>query len=191
MARKANIYNELTDAELIKKFNEFDAAAFEEIYNRYWIKMFYHASRMLQDVDQAGDFVQDVFLKLLSLRGRLEAMSLPAFLYTSTRNLVLNAIKHEKVKNVHLSQLSHLIRNQMETDYSSLQDQLFNKIEAEIDQLSPKMREAFVLNRKDRLSPREIAALTGASENTVRQHIKVALRILRSKLSLLFQLFVL
>ena len=53
------------------------------------------------------------------------------------------------------------------------------------------MREAFVLNRKDRLSPREIAALTGASENTVRQHIKVALRILRSKLSLLFQLFVL
>ena len=100
MARKANIYNELTDGELIEKFNEFDATAFEEIYDRYWLKMFYHASRMLSDADQAGDFVQDVFLKLLSLRGRLEAKSLPAFLYTSTRNLILDAIRHEKVKDI-------------------------------------------------------------------------------------------
>ena len=186
MARKANIYNELTDGELIEKFNEFDATAFEEIYDRYWLKMFYHASRMLSDADQAGVFVQDVFLKLLSLRGRLEAKSLPAFLYTSTRNLILDAIRHEKVKDIHLSQLSSLIRDQMETDYSLLQEQLFNKIDAEIARLSPKMREVFILNRKKQLPPRKIAELTGTSENTVRQHIKVALRTLRSKLSMLF-----
>lgn len=186
MAKKANIYYELSDAELVKQFNAFDAAAFEEIYERYWVKMFSHAKRMLGDATQAGDVVQDVFLKLLSLRGNFEVKSLPAFLYVSVKHLILDAIKHERVKDLHLSQLVYLIRDQMETSYNSLQEELFEQIDSEIDRLSPKMKEVFLLSRKDHLSPSEIAKISGITENTVRQHIKVAMRTLRSKLSSLF-----
>jgi RNA polymerase sigma-70 factor (ECF subfamily) len=60
--------------------------------------------------------------------------------------------------------------------------QLAAIIEREIAALPPKMREVFVLSRKEYLTHKEIAELLGISEQTVSKHVTNALKILRVKL---------
>jgi RNA polymerase sigma-70 factor (ECF subfamily) len=56
-------------------------------------------------------------------------------------------------------------------------------IESEISALPPKMREVFELSRKLNYTHREIAIQLNLSEQSVRSHVKGALRILRTKFS--------
>ena len=62
-------------------------------------------------------------------------------------------------------------------------------IEREISALPSKMREIFELSRRDYLSYKQIAVKLQISEQTVRMHVKKALRILRPRLSLIAYLF--
>jgi RNA polymerase sigma-70 factor (ECF subfamily) len=62
-------------------------------------------------------------------------------------------------------------------------------IEKEIATLPPKMREVFELSRKANLNYREIAEKLNISDNTVKKQMSNALKILRSRLGVIFDLF--
>ena len=62
-------------------------------------------------------------------------------------------------------------------------------IEKEIAALPPKMREIFELSRKANLNYREIADRLNISDKTVKKQMSNALKILRSRLGVLFDLF--
>jgi RNA polymerase sigma-70 factor (ECF subfamily) len=62
-------------------------------------------------------------------------------------------------------------------------------IEKEIAALPPKMREVFELSRKANLNYREISEKLNISDNTVKKQMSNALKILRSRLGVLFDLF--
>ncbi len=57
-------------------------------------KLYRFASRMLDDSEEAGDAVQEVFIKLWNMRDKLHTLnSLEAFAMTVTRNYCLDRIK--------------------------------------------------------------------------------------------------
>ena len=62
-------------------------------------------------------------------------------------------------------------------------------IEKELAALPPKMREVFELSRKANLNYREIAEKLNISDNTVKKQMSNALKILRSRLGVVFDLF--
>ncbi|CAL1517427.1 RNA polymerase sigma-70 factor [Chitinophaga sp. MM2321] len=187
------MYHVLTDKELLTAYNNGDATAFKEIYDRYWGLLFNHARRMLKDQDLASDAVQDVFMMLLSKSRQVDQVkSVPGFLYGCMRNRIINDMAHEKVKDNYVRFLQHYSLN----DFTNIEEEIFEtredierelheRIEAEISLLPPKMRAAFELAKKEHLSYKEIAIKTGTSEGTVKKHIYTALRILRNKLNIL------
>ena len=181
----------LSDYELLALFKEGQKSAYEEIYRRYWGLLFNHARKMVQSDEDAKDLVQDVFSVFWLDGPTLELQTtLSAYLYSLVRYKVFNLIDRKKVRSNYLSSLEDYIKkNEYSAEYRVREKQMEELIEKEIATLPPKMREVFELSRKANLNYREIAEKLNISDNTVKKQMSNALKILRSRLGVIFDLF--
>jgi RNA polymerase sigma-70 factor (ECF subfamily) len=149
-----------------------------------------HARRMLQDSEASRDVVQDVFIALWKSRNTLDSKTqIAAFLYTVTRNNVLNKILREKTRTKFLEFFETFdAQQQAGSDDLIRTKQLQAQIELEINALPPKMREIFIMSRNQSLSYREISEQLDITEHTVKKQISNAIKLLRIKLRLIFLL---
>ena len=180
------LYSKLSDSELADLLKSDDQLAFTEIYNRFYYALFIHVYNRLKDKDEAKDIVQELFSTLWCKREVITFTNLSNYLYTSARNRVLNSIAHKSVEAKYLAGLpASIVIEECITDYRLRERQLAAIIAKEIEALPPKMRQVFELSRKENLSHKQIAERLGLSEQSVRSHVKNALRILRVRLGLL------
>lgn len=181
-------YNELSDEELAALLHKGDHKAFSVIFDRFYGLLFVHACKLLQDEDEAKDVVQELFGMIWLKRNSLTVNgSLSAYLYASTRNIVLNQIARKKVKNRYLETLGEFIMQEdYHTDFYVRERELKRVIEKEIAALPQKMSEIFKLSRTECLSHKEIASRLHLSELTVKTQVKRALKILKPKFGFIF-----
>jgi RNA polymerase sigma-70 factor (family 1) len=176
-------YHTYTDLELTALLKGGDRNAFSEVYQRYWPLLFRHARKLLQEDEGAKDVVQDVFISLWAAVVEFnEHTALSAYLYTSTRNKILNSFRRNKIAAAHLESLGNFMEQGTNvTDHLVREHMLARQIEEEIANLPERMREVFELKRKHNLSYKEIAEAMDISELTVKTQMNKAIGILRSK----------
>lgn len=178
-------YDCLKENQLFTLISCGDEPAFAALYNRYFGLLYMHAFQRLKDKDEAKDLVQDLFLRLWDQRESLPAeTNITAYLYTAVKNRVLNNLAHKCVENKFLLSIEKTTTTEAITDHRVREHQLANIIEQQISQLPPKMRQVFELSRKSYFTYSEIAERLNLSEQSVRSHVKGALRVLRTKLGL-------
>jgi len=172
------------DEEVLISFQQGDDSAYEIIYDRYWAVLYRHARKMLQNDEEAKDVVQEVFMMLWTKLSTLGInQPLAAFLYAATRNKVLDYIKHSKVKAKYFASLKHEMESQLQPPDGLVRErQLAQQIESEIQFLPPKMREIFVMSRREYKSYKEISEYLQISDKTVKKQVSNALHILRARL---------
>jgi RNA polymerase sigma-70 factor (ECF subfamily) len=180
-----------SDENLLTSFVSGDNQAYRTIYEKYWLLLYQHARTMLRNDDEAKDIVQEVFMELwVADREKLSQYSLPSFLYTVTRNKILNIIKHLKVEAKYADELQYIpSESNVGTDSLAILHELTLQIENHIQSLPPKMREIFLLSRKEYRSHKEIAAELEISDKTVKKQINNALHVLRKRLTFLATFF--
>ena len=178
-------YSAQSDTELLNLLRLDDRAAYTEIYDRYALVLLGHAYNKTRDREEAKDVVQEVFTMLWAKRETLQVDYLAGYLFRSVRNIILNQIAHEAVQDKFILSMEKFAASNEIPDHLIREKQLMAIIEREVAALSPKMREVFVLSRKEHLSHGEIADLLGISEQTVSKHVTNALKILRVRLGVL------
>ena len=176
--------NKYSDFELIALLKQGDEAAFNEIYSRYSMLIFYRVNQMLRDEEASKDLVQDVFISIWNKSAAIrEDANLAGYLYISARNKIFNLIKKGKVRSDYLSSLAKYASEVSTATMDELDEKdLLRLINEEIERLPVKMKEVFELSRKENLSHMEIAGRLGISDTTVKKQINRALRILRLRL---------
>lgn len=182
----------LFDTELISLLREGDADAYTAIYDRYFQLMFVFAYKKLRDEELAKDFVQDLFAKLWIKRvDILIEGNLVQYLYISLRSKLLNYFAHQKVEEKYVSFLGDFAENYAceQSDFSIREKQLAAYIEIQIQNLPSKMRRVFEMSRREHLSNLEIARVLNTSESNVSHHIANAVKILKTKINIIFLLF--
>lgn len=184
-------YKGYSDQELFALLKEGDQSAYTEIFRRYAPLMVSHAYRLLGDRDEANDVVQDVFMALWQRHGSLGLLaSLSSYLYTSIRNRVFSKMSHEKVVGRYAdSIMEHMGKAFTLSDDQFMARELQKLIDEEIAALPEKMREVFLLYRREELSYSEISERLGISDKTAKQQVYNATKILRSKLQVFLALF--
>lgn len=177
-------YKNLSDHELAFSLKGEDRMAFTEIYERYWAVLYLHARRMLRSKEEAQDVVQELFTQLWQNSSQLDVqVKLSSYLYRSVRNRVFNHLQRMKVAGDYQQSLLDFVEaSAASSDELVREKELTVVIEREIQALPERMREVFVLSRKQYLSYKEIGEVLGISENTVRNQVSSALGILRDKL---------
>lgn len=178
------LYSELSDVELVALLKAGNQLAYTEIFERYTRILLRHAFRLLSDHDEAHDVVQDVFLQLWQKREDLEfKTSISSYLYASVRNKIFNLLSHQKV----VLRYAESISSFMVEGYNIVDDELREKelaavIEREINALPAKMREVFLLNKKEELSYQEISERLNITSETAKQQVYKAMKILKLKM---------
>lgn len=173
-----------SDEQLITIWHAGENWAFDVLYKRYIVDLLSVAVRKTGDRDDAEEIVQDVFLEVYRLGHRLEAkQGIKSYLYRSLRNRVFNYFRNESVQQRYLES----IKTQPLTNNATEEQINFHELERllaeQIDTLPTQCQTVFRLSREKNLSHKEIASQLGISVNTVEQHIRKALKIIRSGLS--------
>src|SRR5690606_26418249 len=85
-----------TDTTLTTLLQKGSQAAFTEIFNRYWDKLYFIAHKHLKSSQASEEIVQDVFMTLWEKRETLSIHSLPLYLAAMTRYTVYHNLAWQK-----------------------------------------------------------------------------------------------
>ncbi|HEX3386234.1 MAG TPA: sigma-70 family RNA polymerase sigma factor, partial [Mucilaginibacter sp.] len=154
-------YNACTDPQLLNLLRSGDRMAYTEIYDRYALALLGHVYNKARDREESKDVVHEVFATLWAKRESLQIDYLAGYLFRSVRNVILNQIAHRAVQEKFIRSMEQFAASNDVPDHLVREKQLTAIIEREIAALPPKMREVFVLSRKEHLSHKEIAQLLG------------------------------
>src|SRR5471030_188384 len=92
----------LSDTDLLAMVKDDSMEAFEELYNRYWKKLYAFAYKRIRSKEITEEIVQDFLANLWAGRKNLVIKtSFEGYIYTSVRNLVLNCIAKETRRNAY------------------------------------------------------------------------------------------
>ena len=167
-----------------------NTAAFERLYKTYYVVLCKQAMTITRSSELAEEIVDDLFFYLWHHREELQVESLQAYLFCSVRN---NSERVRRSRGFREEKLTHSMDDSMFNVHHSLSDsshplgwlleeEMENVTQKAIDGLPKECRQVFELSRNEGKKYIEIAAELGISVNTVKYHIKKALRILSSKL---------
>ena len=178
-----DICPELSDIEIFEKFKNGSDAAFAEIYQRHWQRLYMHAYNMLDDEDEAKDIVQEIFTSFwLKGRGLDLKISLRTYFHSAVKNRILNMIEHNRIRNNYLNSLTDILFSHNNTEFKLEEDERIKLIDQEILYLPTKMRVIFELRRTEEFSYKEIGEQLGISDKTVKKQINNAIKILKVKM---------
>jgi RNA polymerase sigma-70 factor (family 1) len=186
-----NKFTDIRDEDILHLLGQDDTAAFRELYNRYWDKMYSAAYKRIKDSAAAEEIVQDLFTDIWYRRRMLPAViSIRIYLYTAVHYKAINHIRKQIRRDSFEkhANLYHLDFDNSTEDYVIVND-LNARLQLEVNLLPLKCREVYTLSRNEYKTNREIAQSLGISEKAVEKHITKALKRLKTSLNILSLLF--
>ena len=90
--------NKKTDEVLIEELKQGCNAAYEQLYNRYYLKVFNKCYSFVRNSDDAFDLCQDIFMKTFSALGSFKGHSkFSTWLYSIAYNHCVTSLKKDKL----------------------------------------------------------------------------------------------
>ncbi len=185
------------DSALIERLKAGDEEALETIFNRYSPKLYNVAYRILGEIADTEEVIQDVFWtayrKAKTFRGTAQFST---WLYRLTVNAALGKIRRSK-KNQEVDYEEFLPKFQKDghhlvrpvIDWSNALDENIAKQEIQqllketLDQLKPADKNVVLLSDVEGLPDKEIAAALGLTVSAVKTRLHRARLFLRGKLA--------
>lgn len=168
---------------------------FENMYNQYKILVYNVALNYLQNIEDAEEITQDVFVQLYQSIDKFQNNStLKTWIYRITINKCLDFIKHKNSKKrffIFGTKSNSEFELHKVTNFEHPGILMENKENAEIlfgiiNQLSENQKTAFLLSKVDGLSNPEIATIMKVSISSVESLVFRAKATLKEKLSIKF-----
>lgn len=166
---------------LICRLKKDDTGSFEEIYRRYYSKLYNISKKFGTTTLEADDFVQQTFLKLWEERNQLrEDVLLDKQLFVICKHLILNHLKREQ-RLVSSQDFSIIVGNHNEPEEESFRGK-WEKLNAGIQKMPSKRREIYILHKIENLSYKEISKYLNVSTKTIANQIYLASDFLKKEL---------
>jgi RNA polymerase sigma-70 factor (ECF subfamily) len=158
--------------------------AIEDLYNEYYPRLYNFAKKFLKLEAGIDDILQEVFLKIWQNRKSIKAAdTFNAFIFTITRNLLLNELRNRLNDNKMKEKVGEL---SISVEYSFIEQSeyydLKEKVDVVIDELPIRQKEIFTLSRIQGYSHKEIAETLNITTKTVEFHLAKSMIILRKRL---------
>jgi RNA polymerase sigma-70 factor (ECF subfamily) len=185
--------NKLEDTELVKKLQDGNKEAFNELFIRYNQKAFHLALRFSKNEADAEEIIQEVFLNVFRKIKKFEGKSaFSSWLYRITVNTALMKLR-KKPKNCVVMQIDEDVCNTEEfcfdvnssnnqTNYLTIRHELRGKLEVAIKNLPTEYKDIFILRDVDGLSNQEVGDILNISIPAVKSRLHRARLLLKKGL---------
>ena len=177
-------YENKPDQDIWRAFNKGNEMAFNFIYRTYASMLLQYGAQFSRDEYILQDCIQNIFIDLRRKRGRLsEVQSIKAYLFKILQREVIRSINREKGSNystkglddnfflVEVSHETKLIQDEYDEEKKQM-------IEAAMNQLTVRQRQAILLLYEEGMSYNEIAEVMELNE--VKSARKIVYRALAS-----------
>ena len=183
MQKDLQLHSNNEDSVLFQLIKQRDKNAFTQIYNKYHRYLYILAFRFLKNDEMAEDAVQYVFVKLwINTRDINVEVNLKNYLYTMTKNYILNQIRDKKEI---ISINYEYAQKEIEDENGDIQKmfeetQLSDLLYKGIDSLPHQKKEICKKKIQENKSNQEIADEMGLSVHTVKSHYQESIKLLRT-----------
>jgi RNA polymerase sigma-70 factor (ECF subfamily) len=180
-----------SDADLLQQYAAGDAAAFEVLYRRHELKTWRFIRRQIGNDALADELLQEVWFAVAREATRYRPTArFTTWLFTLARNRVIDSLRtrhtHQSLDAAHAdgeSWVESLSDGNAGPEPQLLSDEALRMLLGAVERLPMEQREAFLLQIEAGLALEEIAALTGASFETVKSRLRYARSRLKRELS--------
>ena len=185
-----------TDETLMRAVRDGDVSQLGQLFERYHTRLFEFLSRMTGNRVAAEDLVQDVFVRILKYRGTYrDDGRFETWLFRIARNQCIDESRrraHRKHPSLDAptgneadgpTLHERVAGKEHGADRRTVGNELKQRMAQAIDALPEEQREVFVLRQVQNLAFKEIAEITGVSENTVKSRMRYALERLQGALA--------
>jgi RNA polymerase sigma-70 factor (ECF subfamily) len=181
MQKEVPDYSRNEDHALFILIRKRDKEAFSMIYQKYHRYLFALALKYLKDTHLAEDAVQHVFVKLWeSTRDIHIEINLKNYLYTMTKNYILNFIRdHREMVSLNYVNAQVDVSGQEDIQQAMENRQMQDILYKGIEQLPPQKKEVCKRKLETDDSNQQIAEKMGISVHTVKSHYQESLKLLR------------
>jgi RNA polymerase sigma-70 factor (ECF subfamily) len=169
------------------RLNLEDEGTFDILYKKYWELLLNFAGRYIADKDTCKEIVQELFIKLHCKRRQLTInVSLTAYLYSSTRNKIINHLRNESVYKKHVAVAGKAMHALTPiNDIDQLMD--VNDLEKEIfyclNKMPARQREVYVLVKQEACPLKKAAEMLNRPVETVEKQLRKAVRLVQAHLN--------
>lgn len=169
----------------MKQVNE---EAFLAAFREHSDALFRHAFFRVSSREKALDLTQDAFIKAWDyVRAGGEVRGFKSFLYRILHNLIIDEYRRKKTESLDAMSDEHqaMLEIEMaegsvwETEEALDEEALISKVKEGITELSPEYRSVVTLRFIDGFSPKEIAEMSGETENAISVRLNRAIKKLR------------
>lgn len=165
---------------VIKALRAGEESVFDTVYRYYFRRLCAFCSQYVSEQDEVEEIVQETMMWLWENRsGLLPELTLKTLLFTIVKNKALNRLSHFEVKRKVHQEIVEKYETEFENPDFYLGNELFRLYEEALKQLPAEFREAYEMNRNQRLTHKEIADKLNVSPQTVNYRISQALKLLR------------
>ena len=175
---------------LVTKVTKGDENAFEKLFRIYYARLHKYANYFINDLDEAEDLVQEVFVQIWNNRSRIDnQQKFSSYIFKLVKNRCLNNLKHKIVEGKYVDkqladsteELYH-ISFEMDEGFKSVDELLSAELEKLMDKMPDRCSECFRLKWIEGKTIKEIAATMQISTTMVDKHLAKGLNIARTNL---------
>lgn len=180
------------ETELIHRLKNGDVAAFTHIYHLYFKRLYLYSFQFTKSAHEAEDIVQDVFAKLWSNRRSLTAeRPLQSLLFVMTKNHLISAYRKNINSPVYEDYVDYC-NIAHHYDHCSIEyEEFVAHVHKVISTLPKAQQKVVIMSKLQQMTNREIARALGINEQSVKNYLSQAMKIVRDKLSHLLTILLL
>jgi RNA polymerase sigma factor (sigma-70 family) len=171
---------EAPDEELMAAYRGGDAGAFDRLYARHRIRLFRFVLRSVKARAVAEELYQEVWMRVIEARASYTHKArFTTWLYTIAHNRLIDHWRKRGLTLVALEGDEIASSAPDPADQAQARESLA-RFAAALDALPALQREAFLLYEEGGLTIAEIAAATGANDETAKSRLRYAMAKLRA-----------
>ncbi len=178
----------LPDEELMCRYRDGEAAAFDVLVRRHKGPLFAFIRRMVRSPDRAEELLGDTFLKIHRAAARYEPTAkFTTYVYTVAYRASLNALDRERHRLDHPATGTHEAVGATgpadDPERSAATTQALSRLEAELANLPDGHRAAFLLYYRQGLSCADVAQCLEITPAEAKGRLAYARKLLRERLA--------
>jgi RNA polymerase sigma-70 factor (ECF subfamily) len=162
-----------------EKNNVCEEKLFESVYKENaenLHKLFYYKYGGTVNIE---DHVQESFVKLWDNCKNVAPSDAVGYLYRVAQNLILNAIKRDKIKNKVYESATMKVIDTESPEYKVEEEEYSNAFKQALDSLTEEQRVAFMMCKVENMKHAEVAEILGISRKAVEKRLYKAINHLR------------
>ena len=175
----------LISQDLIEELTEGNQEAFRTVFKATYPQVRAFSKGFTKNDADADDIAQQVFIKLWTKRAILaNVRNFETYLYTITKNTVLNHMASQKAFMVDISDVRNLSTENTSPLEQIEASDLQLLIDMTVENMPPQRQAVYKLSRVEGLSNDQIAERLGLQKKTVENHLNLALGEIRKVLKM-------